>query len=186
MPLLRLRVGCECRLFQWRSKNAAGHELLGSWVLRPADAFGGFLQIVRSVPTLFAGWWVGQKADSYPPQIAENARAAAARMQIMFQHAVRIGVPVAFGTDAAVEPHGMNAREFSLMVKNGLSPAQALLTASHNAADLLGISDITGSLEAGKAADVVAVPGNPLEDISVTEHPLLVMKGGAIVVGPKQ
>jgi imidazolonepropionase-like amidohydrolase len=140
---------------------------------------------VYLVPTLFAGWWVGRKADSYPPQIAEKARAAAAQMQIMFQHAVRIGVPVAFGTDAAVEPHGMNAREFSLMVKNGLSPAQALLTASHNAADLLGISDITGSLEAGKAADVVAVPGNPLEDISVTEHPLMVMKGGAIVVGPK-
>ncbi len=139
---------------------------------------------VYLVPTLMAGWWVGQKADKFPPQIAEKARAAAAQMQIMFQHAVRIGVPVAFGTDAAVEPHGMNAKEFSLMVQNGLTPAQALMTASHNAADLLGVSDITGSLQQGKAADIVAVPGNPLDDISVTEHPVMVMKAGVIVVAP--
>ncbi len=136
---------------------------------------------VYLVPTLIAGWWVGQKADKFPPQITEKARAAAAQMQIMFQHAVRIGVPVAFGTDAAVEPHGMNAKEFSLMVQNGLTPAQALMTASHNAADLLGVSDTTGALVQGKAADIVAVPGNPFEDISATEHPILVVKGNVFI-----
>ena len=61
-------------------------------------------------------------------------------------------------------------------------PAQALMTASHGAADLLGVADVTGSLEAGKAADVVAVPGNPFQDITATERPVLVMKGGEIVV----
>lgn len=143
-------------------------------------------QGVYLVPTLMAGWWVGQQAPHYPPPIAEKARAASAQIQTMFQHAVRIGVPVAFGTDAAVEPHGMNAKEFSLMVENGLSPAQALMAASHNGADLLGVSEITGSLAKGKAADIVAVTGNPLDDISTTEHPLLVMKGGAIIVAPTE
>lgn len=138
---------------------------------------------VYLVPTLTAGWWVGEKADSYPPQIAAKARAAAAQMQTMFQHAAKIGVPVAFGTDAGVEPHGMNAKEFSLMVKNGFTPTQALMAASHNGADLLGVSDVTGSLEKGKSADVVAVPGNPLDDISDTEHPSFVMKEGRIYVG---
>jgi len=138
---------------------------------------------VYLVPTLYAGWWVGQKADSYPPAIAAKARAAAAQMMAMFQRAVRIGVPIAFGTDAGVEPHGTNAKEFTLMTQNGLTPAQALMAASHGAADLLGVADVTGSLEAGKAADVVAVPGNPLQDITATEHPVLVMKAGEIVVG---
>ncbi len=87
-------------------------------------------------------------------------------MMIMFEHAAKIGVPVAFGTDAGVEPHGSNAREFTLMHQNGFTAAQCLMAATHGGADLLGVDDITGSLEAGKAADVVAVPGNPLEDIS--------------------
>ncbi len=138
---------------------------------------------VYLVPTLYAGWWVGQKADSYPPPIAEKARTAAAQMMTMFQHAAKIGVPVAFGTDAGVEPHGTNAKEFTLMAQNGFTPTQALMAASHGGADLLGVADVTGSLEAGKAADVVAVPGNPLEDLSATEHPVLVMKGGKFIVG---
>jgi len=138
---------------------------------------------VYLVPTLFAGFWVGDKADNYPPQIAAKARAASAQMMIMFQHAVKIGTPVAFGTDAGVEPHGQNAKEFSLMVKNGFTPTQALMAGSHNAANLLGLSDVTGSLQAGKSADVVAVAGNPLDDISTTEHPTFVMKEGTIYVG---
>ena len=85
---------------------------------------------VYLVPTLYAGWWVGQKADSYPPAIAAKARAAAAQMMSMFQHAARIGVPIAFGTDAGVEPHGSNAKEFTLMVENGMTPAQALMAAT--------------------------------------------------------
>lgn len=145
--------------------------------LREMKARGVYL-----VPTLFAGAWVGEKADEFPPAIAVKARAAAAQMQIMFQHAVKIGVPVAFGTDSGVEPHGLDAREFALMVKNGMSPAQALMAATHNAAQLLGVAAETGTLEAGKDADVVAVSGNPLDDIRTTEHPVLVMKGGTIYV----
>ncbi|MGD8929350.1 MAG: amidohydrolase family protein, partial [Lysobacterales bacterium] len=87
------------------------------------------------------------------------------------------------GTDAGVEPHGTNAKEFSLMVENGLKPAEALMAATHNGADLLGVSDTAGALVADWPADIVAVPGNPLSDISVTARPLMVMKGGYIVVG---
>jgi imidazolonepropionase-like amidohydrolase len=137
---------------------------------------------VYLVPTLFAGVWVGEHLEGYPPAIAEKGRAAAAQAQTMFQHAVKIGVPIAFGTDASVEPHGLNAREFSLMTKNGLSAAQALLAGTANAATLLGVASETGTLQAGKAADIVAVRGNPLERIETTETPVFVMKGGAIVV----
>ena len=138
---------------------------------------------VYLVATLFAGAWVGEHLDTFPPAIAVKARAAAAQAQQMFQHAVKIGVPIAMGTDAGVEPHGLNAREFSLMTKNGLGAAQALMAGTANGADLLGIADKTGTLTVGKFADVVAVPGNPLIDMHVTEHPLLVMKEGVIYVG---
>jgi imidazolonepropionase-like amidohydrolase len=140
---------------------------------------------VYLVPTLFAGYWVGLKADTFPPVIAEKARAASAQMQKMFQHAVKIGVPIAMGTDAGVEPHGLNAREFSLMVTNGLAPAQALLAGTAGGADLLGIADQTGTLQPGKYADIVAVAGNPLLNIKTTEKPILVMKEGVIYVGGK-
>ncbi len=133
---------------------------------------------VYLVATLFAGYWVGQRLDQFPPPIAEKARAAAAQAQQMFQHAVKIGVPIAMGTDAGVEPHGQNATEFFLMAKNGMAPAQVLMAGTAGGADLLGIADKTGTLEAGKFADIVAVPGNPLADMRVTEHPVFVMKEG--------
>jgi imidazolonepropionase-like amidohydrolase len=135
---------------------------------------------VYLVATLFAGAWVGERLDTFPPAIAAKARAAAAQAQQMFQHAVKIGVPIAMGTDAGVEPHGLNAREFSLMTKNGLPPAQALMAGTANGAELLGVADKTGTLAAGKSADVIAVAGNPLEDMTSTEHPVLVMKEGTI------
>jgi imidazolonepropionase-like amidohydrolase len=138
---------------------------------------------VYLVPTLFAGAWVGEHADIFPPAIAAKARAAAAQMQQMFQHAVKIGVPIAMGTDAGVEPHGLNAREFALMTQNGFSPAQTLLAGTANGAELLGISDRTGTLAAGKFADIVAVAGDPSQDIHATEHPLFVMKEGTIYFG---
>jgi imidazolonepropionase-like amidohydrolase len=141
---------------------------------------------VYLVPTLFAGVWVGQYADRFPPAIATKARAAAAQMQATFQRAVKIGTPIAFGTDAGVEPHGLDAREFAIMTKNGYTPAQALMAGTAKAADLLGIAADTGTLEAGKAADIVAVPGNPLENIEATEHPVFVMKAGTIYVGGDQ
>jgi len=135
------------------------------------------------VATLFAGAWVGERLDSFPPPIAAKARAAAAQAQQMFQHAVKIGVPIAMGTDAGVEPHGLNAREFSLMTKNGLPPAQALMAGTANGADLLGVSDKTGTLAVGKSADIIAVAGNPLKDMKTTEHPVLVMKEGTVYLG---
>ncbi len=134
------------------------------------------------VPTLLAGEWTGGKADRFPPVIAAKAKAALAARSDMFRNALRLGVRIAFGTDSAVSPHGMNAREFSLMTGLGMSPAAALRAATSAAADLLGISQETGTLESGKAADIVAVPGDPLANISVTEHPLLVMQAGRIVV----
>ncbi|MEA2604903.1 MAG: hypothetical protein QOF89_5895 [Acidobacteriota bacterium] len=136
---------------------------------------------VYLVPTLFAGAWVGEKADHFPPPIAVKARAAAAQMQSMFQRAVKIGVKVAFGTDSAVEPHGLDAREFALMVKNGMTPSQALLTATASGADLLGLADKIGTIETGKLADLVAVPGDPLQDIRQTEKVTFVMQGGKVI-----
>jgi imidazolonepropionase-like amidohydrolase len=135
---------------------------------------------VYLVPTLFAGFWVGEKADHFPPAIAVKARAAAAQMQAMFQRAMKIGVKVAFGTDSAVEPHGLDAREFALMVKNGMTPAQALISATASGADLLGLADKIGTLEKGKLADLVAVPGDPLQDIRQTEKVSFVMQGGKV------
>jgi len=135
---------------------------------------------VYLVPTLFAGAWAGQYVDKFPPAIAAKARAASAASHQMFQHAAKLGVPIAMGTDAGVEPHGQNAREFSLMTKEGLGASQALMAGTANGADLLGIADQTGTLQAGKYADIIAVAGNPLADMSATEHPLLVMKEGVI------
>jgi imidazolonepropionase-like amidohydrolase len=140
---------------------------------------------VYLVPTLSAGYWVGKKADTFPPVIAEKARAASAQMHKMFQHAVKIGVPIAMGTDAAVGPHGTNAKEFSLMTDNGFTPAQALLAGTSSGADRLGISDQTGTLQPGKYADIVAVAGDPLLNIKTTEHPILVMKEGVVYLGGK-
>jgi imidazolonepropionase-like amidohydrolase len=138
---------------------------------------------VYLVPTLFAGDWIGGKADRLPPAIAAKARAASAQIQETFRHAVKIGVKVAFGTDSAVEPHGLDAREFALMVKNGMTPSQALLAATVSAADLLGLADKIGTLEPGKLADLVAVPGDPLQDIRQTEKVTFVMQGGRVVKG---
>jgi imidazolonepropionase-like amidohydrolase len=139
---------------------------------------------VYLVPTRMAAYWVGKEADAghYPPQIAAKARAAAAAHGAMFKNALRIGVPIAFGTDAGVYPHGMNATEFGLMVDLGMSPAAALLSGTHESARLLGVEKDVGTLEPGKAADIVAVPGNVLSDIHATEHPVFVMHLGHIVV----
>ena len=135
------------------------------------------------VPTLSAGYWIGKKADKYPAAIAVKARAASAQIRQMVQHAVKIGVPIAMGTDAAVGPHGQNAVEFELLTQNGMTPAQALLAGTANGAQLLGIADQTGTLQAGKDADIVAVPGNPVADIRATQHPRMVMRQGRIYVG---
>jgi imidazolonepropionase-like amidohydrolase len=137
---------------------------------------------VYLVPTRLAAYWVGKEAETYPPQIAAKARAANAAHGTMFKAALRIGVPIALGTDAGVYPHGMNAMEFGLMTDLGMNPAAALQSGTREAAKLLGIEAEVGTLEAGKVADVVAVPGNVLSDIHATEHPLFVMHLGHIVL----
>jgi len=130
------------------------------------------------VPTRMTQLWVDAKADTYPAKIGAKARAAYAAHTGMMKNALKIGVPIAFGTDAGVYAHGMNAKEFGDYVDVGMTPAAALMTSSIGAATLLGIEADTGTLEAGKFADVVAVPGNVLQDIRATERPLMVMKHG--------
>lgn len=136
---------------------------------------------VYLVPTRLAVDTVNTLAANLPPVIAEKARAAARAHGDMFKAALRIGVPIAFGTDSGVSPHGRNAREFALMVELGMPPAQALLSGTREAAKLLGVDAEVGTLEPGKFADIVAVRGNVLHDISTTEKPTFVMKHGAIV-----
>jgi imidazolonepropionase-like amidohydrolase len=134
------------------------------------------------VPTRITVEWVMKKVDTYPPAIAAKARAAAAAHANMMKTALRVGVQIGLGTDAGVYPHGMNNQEFGSYVALGMSPAQALLSGTRDDARLLGIEADVGTLEAGKVADVVAVPGNVLSDIHATEHPLLVMHLGRIWV----
>jgi imidazolonepropionase-like amidohydrolase len=138
------------------------------------------------VPTCLAGQWTGGKLERFPPEVAAKAKAAFAAHDEMFRRALKSGVKIAFGTDSAVSPHGMNAREFGLMVDLGMSPAAALKTAGPSAADLLGLADRIGTLEKGKEADIVAVPGDPLKDIRSTEKVVFVMKGGAVFKGPSR
>jgi imidazolonepropionase-like amidohydrolase len=137
---------------------------------------------VYLVPTRMTVLWVLKEVDSYPPKIAAKARAAAAAHGNMMKAALRIGVPIAFGTDAGVFPHGLNAQEFGDMTDLGMTPAAALLAGTREAAKLLGIESDVGTLQVGKVADIVAVPGNVINDIRATEHPVLVMHLGRIVV----
>jgi imidazolonepropionase-like amidohydrolase len=138
------------------------------------------------VPTRMAVYWVNKQADTFPPQIAAKARAAAAAHGDMFKTALRVGVPIALGTDAGVYPHGMNGMEFGLMTDLGMTPSAALLAGTRDSAKLLGVDKDVGTLEAGKTADLVAVPGNVLNDIHATEHPVFVMHRGHVVVQKPQ
>jgi imidazolonepropionase-like amidohydrolase len=116
----------------------------------------------------------------FPPLIAAKARLAMASLDGTVQRAIQKGVKVALGTDAAVYPHGRNAEEFGLLVKNGMKPIDALKAGTSVDAQLLGIFATTGSIETGKSADIVAVPGNPVDNIRQTEKPVFVMKEGVV------
>jgi imidazolonepropionase-like amidohydrolase len=135
------------------------------------------------VPTLIAGDSLREKIEKgvyLPPAIIAKTRAALAARSQMFQHAVAKGVKIGFGTDAAVYAHGRNAEEFHLMVDLGLKPVDALRSAALSDAELLALQDKVGTLESGKLADVIAVPGDPLENIRQTEKVFFVMKDGVI------
>ena len=135
------------------------------------------------VPTILAGKFVADKAkiDGYFPALVQpKAAAIGPLIQSTFAKAHKSGVKIAFGTDSVVSAHGDNAQEFALMVEAGMSPADAILSATVNSADLLGVSETLGSLEPGKLADMIAVKGNPLENIRLLESVAFVMKDGKI------
>jgi imidazolonepropionase-like amidohydrolase len=125
--------------------------------------------------------WIMSKLGNYPPALQAKAKAAAAARSDMFRNAVKLGVKISFGTDAAVFPHGQNAREFKLMVDLGMPPIEALRSATANDAELLGIAQKTGTLEKGKVADIIAMPGDPITDITATQRVFFVMKEGKII-----
>jgi imidazolonepropionase-like amidohydrolase len=135
------------------------------------------------VPTLYLGDWMMENAEQthMPPPLMAKAREVIPAARQNIAHAFTSGVKVAFGTDAAVYPHGLNGREFAVMVKLGLTPLQAIQAATVNAADLLGWSGKVGSLEPGAWADVVAVDGDPVKDVTTLERVKFVMKGGEVV-----
>jgi imidazolonepropionase-like amidohydrolase len=135
------------------------------------------------VPTISAGEIVEKMAKSgrLTGLRAEKALAAAAAMRNGIKIAVRNGVPVALGTDAGVGAHGTNGHEFTLMVEwGGMTPMQSIVAGTSSAAKLLGWESKVGTLSAGKWADIVAVPGDPLADIKVMEKPSFVMKNGVV------
>ncbi len=132
-------------------------------------------------PTLMASEYIMGKIDAYPPALQAKARAATTARSEMFKNALKIGVKISFGTDAAVFPHGENAKEFKLMSDLGMSPIDALKSATSNDAELLGISGKVGTLEKGKLADIIAMPGDPTQDITATERISFVMKEGKVI-----
>lgn len=134
------------------------------------------------VPTLLAGVSVESLATAgrLPPPIAAKALAIAPRMRQSFKMALDAGVKIALGTDAGVMRHGTNAREFELMVKYGMTAMQAIVAGTLSGATLLGKEQEVGSIAAGKLADLVAVRGDPLQDITVLQHVDFVMKGGTV------
>jgi imidazolonepropionase-like amidohydrolase len=138
------------------------------------------------VPTLMAGEAVERAAAAggLPPFIAEKARAAATAMRNAIKLAKAAGTPIALGTDAGVGQHGENGHEFTLMVQwGGLTPMEAIVAGTSSAAKVLGWEDRIGTLRAGLFADLVAVPGDPLRDVTLLERPSFVMKGGVVFRG---
>ena len=130
------------------------------------------------VPTLSVRSGIAE--SKFPPLVRQKADLAMRSQDAMVRRALAAGVKIALGTDAAVYPHGNNALEFVLLNADGMTPAQALRAGTSVASDLLGLQEKIGTLQPGKLADVVAVPGNPLDDIKVTQSVLFVMKEGTI------
>jgi len=134
------------------------------------------------VPTLFLTEYMQKNMENsgVPEFSKQKMRDVAAAAQINVKKAFAAGVKVAFGTDAAVYPHGLNAGEFHVYVKLGMTPLAAIQTATINAADLLGWTKTVGTIEPGKWADLIAVDGDPTKDVTILEHVKFVMKGGRV------
>lgn len=135
------------------------------------------------VPTVYLGDWLVQNAEAIklPLPLLEKAKVVLPDARKHIARAIAAGVPIAFGTDAAVYPHGLNGREFNILVKLGMSPVDAIRTATVNASKLLGWEDKVGSLDKDKFADIIAVDGDPLKDVTELERVKWVMKGGKVV-----
>jgi len=140
----------------------------GAYYVPTLSTVNGYLERLAADPNAYSPA-VRAKVDWRIRVTGESLRKAVPR-----------GVKIAFGTDAGVSKHGRNADEFELMVKHGMSPAQALVAATVNAADLLGVSADVGSLEPGKRADLIAVGGDPIADATVLKRVSLVMKDGLV------
>jgi imidazolonepropionase-like amidohydrolase len=135
------------------------------------------------VPTLYLMDWNRENLGKRkaPDYIVKKMQAVSAVGQANGKKAFAAGVKIAFGTDAAVYPHGLNAHEFAVYVRLGMTPLQAIQTATLNASDLLGWSAKVGTIEPGKWADIIAVDGDPLKDVTTLEQVKFVMKGGVVV-----
>jgi imidazolonepropionase-like amidohydrolase len=123
------------------------------------------------------------KRLGYPQKILDKEASVGRLQRESFRRAVQAGVKLAYGTDAGVYPHGWNGKQFAKMVQWGMTPMQAIQSATMNAADLLGWSDRVGSIQVGRFADLVAVDGDPLRDITELERVKFVMKGGTVYRG---
>jgi imidazolonepropionase-like amidohydrolase len=134
------------------------------------------------VPTLYLGDWLREHIQELHVNLETQNKLLAAleEAKVNLRHAFQSGVQVAFGTDAAVFPHGLNAREFAEYVQLGMTPLEAIRTATVNAADLLGLKDKAGVIEPGKWADIIAVDGDPTSDVRTLEHVKFVMKAGVV------
>lgn len=135
------------------------------------------------VPTILAGRFVGEKAAEpgyFPEVVRPKAAAIGPQIQETFARAHKAGVNIVFGTDCGVGPHGDNAREFEYMVEGGMSPIDAIRAATSVAAEFLGVADRLGAIEPGKLADIIAVEGDPLADISRMRAVHFVMKEGIV------
>lgn len=184
---LRKKVACHCH----------GDQAAREAVLAGVDSIehGSFLSVdtlklmkehgTYLVPTLMAPESLMPNLAKLPPEIATKVVAANEAISKTFAEAVKLGVKVGFGTDSGVSRHGENAREFALMVKYGMTPIAALKAATSVDAQLLGLAKSIGTLEPGKLADIIALPGDPTLDITATARVKFVMKEGAIVVPPR-
>jgi len=163
----------------------AGVDSIEHGTYSDAETFALFKQHgTYLVPTIIAGKTVAEMATipgHFHPSVQEKAARIGPLIQDMFKRAYAAGVKVAFGTDSGVSNHGENAREFQYMVEAGMPPIEAILSATRAGADLIGASDRIGSLQPGRFADLVAVAGNPLTDITEMRRVTFVMKGGVVV-----
>jgi imidazolonepropionase-like amidohydrolase len=147
------------------------------------------LALLRSHKTYYVPTLYTTESIATDPTVPDSEKARSKAIEEIeirsFQMVLKSGLPIGFATDAAVVPHGLNAREFGVRVRLGQPPSDAIVSATRTAAEIIGWSDRVGTLEAGKFADLIAVPGDPLRDITQLEHVTWVMKGGIVYKGAK-